>query len=127
VVGRTGCDPTSASEASLIPNSGCAAEGAREPVNRYRLSIATEHDMKHRFSAVHMMSSFAALRDGRRVLYDSFNLCAEEHIVCSRRSRRSRAFGSLGRPVLPTFAADPEIRELWERVLRDQKKSYYGF
>jgi hypothetical protein len=25
------------------------------------------------------------------------------------------------------FAADPEIRELWERVLRDQKKSYHGF
>ena len=58
------------------------------------------------------------------ILYDYFNLCAEEHMYQIAGCIDSRVWLTW-RKGMQHFAADPEIRSLWQREL--QSDSYYGF
>lgn len=58
------------------------------------------------------------------VLYDYFNLCAEEHMYYIAGCIADRVWRSW-RNGMRYFAEDPEIYSLWQQEL--QSESYYGF
>jgi hypothetical protein len=60
------------------------------------------------------------------VLYDYFNLCAEEHMYAAAGYIDPRVWIAW-QTGMAYFAADPEILALWEHELHTQQKSYYGF
>lgn len=58
------------------------------------------------------------------LLYDYFNLCAEEQMFALAGCIDSRVWRAWQNG-MRHFAQDPEIREFWQREL--QQDSYYGF
>lgn len=60
------------------------------------------------------------------VLYDYFNLCAEEYMYADAGYIDSRIWIAW-KSGMAYFAADPEIRTLWKHEMETQKESYYGF
>jgi hypothetical protein len=60
------------------------------------------------------------------VLYDYFNLCAEEYMYETAGYIDARVWDAW-QSGMSYFASDPEIRALWKHESETQKKSYYNF
>jgi hypothetical protein len=62
--------------------------------------------------------------DDKQLLYDYFNLCAEEYLYFKSGYVDAEVWQSWLRG-MKLFASNPEIRRLWQEEL--ESGSYYGF